>query len=141
VYSFGLFLWQVAYNETPFLKEFKEINNIKYNNAINNKTFAQKSFDGEYTPILPVHNDISNEIPYELKKKIEEKNKEAKLLESYNKIQQSTHYMEDNFILDLNRNRTMEHIQNSELLKLCNCKFFFSFFFFKYIIKIVFIIN
>jgi len=126
IYSFGLFLWQVAYNETPFLKEFKEINNIKYNNAIANNSHAKNTVDNddEMSPILPVQNDSSKDMPYEYKKKIEERNKEIKLLESYNQIQQSTHYMDDNFKLNLNRpGKSERHSQNNELLKLYNCKY------------------
>ncbi|OUM56132.1 hypothetical protein PIROE2DRAFT_65710 [Piromyces sp. E2] len=126
IYSFGLFLWQIAYNEIPFLKEFKEINTIKYNNIISNNSYAQNAYekDDELSPILPIQNDVSKEMPYEYKKKIEERNNEIKLLESYNQIQQSTHYMDDNFKLNLNRSGKIErHAQNNELLKLYNCKF------------------
>jgi len=130
IYSFGMFLWQMAYNETPFLKEFKEINNIKLNNAITGHSFVQKSSEKDYSPILPLQNDSSKEMPFEFKKKIEERNCEMKLRESYNQIQQSTHYMDDNYKLNLNRFEVMNHRQNSELLKLNNCKFLFFFFLF-----------
>jgi len=120
VYSFGLFLWQMAYNETPFIKEFKEINNIKLNNAITSNNYVQKSSENDYSPILPLQNDSSKEMPYEFKKIIEERNCEMKLRESYNQIQQSTHYMDDNYKLNLNRYEVMNHRQNSELLKLNN---------------------
>lgn len=125
VYSLGLVLWQIAFNETPFLKEFNEINHIKLTNAIESKSHLQNSIENDdgYSPILPITNDTSKEIPYEYKKKIDERNKEMKLLESYNQIQQSTHYMEDNFKLNLNGvGRIEQHSQNSELLKLCKCK-------------------
>ncbi|ORX44532.1 kinase-like protein [Piromyces finnis] len=124
IYSFGLLLWQIAYNETPFLKEFKEINNIKLNNVIlNNNSHAKNGYgeDSELSPILPIQNDNTKEMPYEFKKKIEERNKEIELLESYNKIQQSTHYINDNYKLNLNRpGRVERHSQNNELLKLYN---------------------
>ncbi|KAG4085805.1 kinase-like protein [Neocallimastix lanati (nom. inval.)] len=122
IYSLGLLLWQVVYNETPFQKELNEINHIKLTNAIDNRGQIQNlNIDGDYDPILPVNNDTSYEVPYEYKKKIEEKNKEMKLLESYNQIQQSTHYMVDNFKLSLNNNgRIEQHSQNNELLKLYN---------------------
>jgi len=119
IYSLGLLLWQVVYNETPFQKELNETNAIDNRGQIQNL-----NIDGDYDPILPVNNDTSYEVPYEYKKKIEEKNKEMKLLESYNQIQQSTHYMVDNFKLSLNNNgRIEQHSQNNELLKLYNCKF------------------
>jgi len=120
IYSFGLFLWQVAYNDTPFLKEFKEINNIKLINAFSTVNNAQSPNHDEDV-VLPIQNDTSKAIPYEYKKKIEERNEELKLLESYNQIQQSTHYMRDNYKLNINRQgRPERHSQNNELLKLYN---------------------
>jgi len=119
IYSFGLFLWQIAYNEIPFQNEFKEINSLKLNKVISNSSYSQSSEkEGGYTPILPEENDTSKEIPYVYKKKIEERNKEVKLLESYNQIQQSTHYMDENY--KLNFNKYEHHTQNDELLKLYN---------------------
>ncbi|ORX83581.1 kinase-like protein [Anaeromyces robustus] len=124
IYSLGLLLWQIVYNEMPFEKEFKEINVIKLYNAFTENSYNQNSFnnkDNIDSSILPIRRNTSKDIPYLYKKKIDERNKEMQLLESYNQIQQSTHYINDNFRLNLNQSGRFEHhSENRELLKLYN---------------------